>query len=578
MITSRSERDLLDLLRTVPVFDALTEDELRHIARSPGTREIPYNAGQMVVREGEPADCMYLILEGDAEVSIKNMQGQEVVVARLEPGNFFGEQALLPGGSGRRNASVKATKTMKVVRVAKSEVLKGVERKTDLSEEFYEMLRWEQQRSNLLRSMRLFQTLTPADYEFMHEWSKVVKFDAGDMVFREGGEDGFLWVVYDGDVDLFVLDPEGRVREIATLRKGNFLGEESVLPGHAPRYLTNARASTNATLIRIARDMMRRIFFRDTKIANALETLVRARVAAVDKIIAAAANPGAAIAGLKELYRPTSAAQRPSDSGEMARSSEEERLRRALREREFILFFQPQVAADSGRIVGLEALLRWSHPERGILLPSHFLPLAEESGLIIPIGEWALHEACRLAREWQEKGYHPVPVGVNISAAQLQRTDLYETVSRILTDTQLPPRLLELEFREDTINAGGKELADMLSHLGVRLSIDDFGAGDASLTRLRRLDINKLKVDRSLVRGVAADEADRELARAIISMGHCLNMGVLAQGVETREQLQLLLGDKCDMVQGYLFGQALPGAKVPNLLKAGRAVQVEPGD
>jgi len=240
-------------------------------------------------------------------------------------------------------------------------------------------------------------------------------------------------------------------------------------------------------------------------------------------------------------------------------------LRYALERDELALHYQPQLGIAGGRIVGMEALIRWRHPDRGAVSPAEFIPLAEESGLIVPIGEWVLRSACAQARAWRDlPGSPDLTVAVNISARQFHGRDLPGVVERILAQTGLPPGNLELEVTE-SVAMRDVELTvavlEKLKEIGVKLSIDDFGTGYSSLNYLKRFPIDKLKVDQSFVRNLTTDANDVAIAGAIIALGHSLKLKVIAEGVETRGQLDLLRRYGCDEMQGYLFSRPVAAAE-----------------
>ncbi|HCI13686.1 MAG: hypothetical protein A2063_07780 [Gallionellales bacterium GWA2_60_142] len=246
-------------------------------------------------------------------------------------------------------------------------------------------------------------------------------------------------------------------------------------------------------------------------------------------------------------------------------------LRNALNNREFLLHFQPQVDIGGERIVGVEALVRWQHPELGLIPPGRFIPLAERSGLIIPIGEWVLQEACRQAQAWREQG-HALAMAVNLSALQFKRGTLVDTVTRVLHQTGLPAELLELELTESIllqdIDIAIRTLHS-LKDMGVKLSIDDFGTGYSSLTYLKRLAVDKLKIDQSFVRDLTEDADSAAIVRAIIQLGHTMQLKVIAEGVEKDEQLAFLRNYGCDEVQGYLYSRPVPAVEFVKLLERG---------
>ena len=251
----------------------------------------------------------------------------------------------------------------------------------------------------------------------------------------------------------------------------------------------------------------------------------------------------------------------------------ESALRQALDRHEFLLHYQPKVDLASGRIVGCEALVRWHHPERGLVSPADFIPLAEETGLIIPLGLWVLMEACRQARVWQQQGFDRFSVAVNLSARQFHRGDLEKVLEEVLRDIQLPPDLLELELTESMVMQApetAKRTMLALKDLGVSLSLDDFGTGYSSLNYLRRFPVDCLKIDRSFIRDVVTDPAGASMVASIIDIAHNLGLSTVAEGVETEEQLAFLRGCGCDVLQGYLFSPPLPASQFAALLQEGR--------
>ncbi|MBI2959969.1 MAG: EAL domain-containing protein [Betaproteobacteria bacterium] len=252
----------------------------------------------------------------------------------------------------------------------------------------------------------------------------------------------------------------------------------------------------------------------------------------------------------------------------------EQSLRQALEREEFTLYYQPKVSLKNGNIVGAEALLRWRHPERGLVLPERFIHLAEETGLIVPIGEWALREACVQNSLWQKEGLHPVTVSVNFSARQFRHDILVKSVSRILAETGLDPSHLEMELTESIIMHDAEAAIATLRELkalGVSLSIDDFGTGYSSLSYLKDLPIDTLKIDRAFVRDITQGQSDdRVLARAIVSLGHSLGLKVIAEGVENKVQLAFLRKHRCDEVQGFYFSKPVPPEEFSKLLRAAK--------
>lgn len=247
----------------------------------------------------------------------------------------------------------------------------------------------------------------------------------------------------------------------------------------------------------------------------------------------------------------------------------ENNLRKALERDELLLHYQPQVDLNSGAIVGVEALVRWQQAESGLISPAKFIPLAEETGLILPIGEWVLRTACAQNKAWQQAGLPPMRVAVNLSGQQFQQRNLIETVRRILIETGLGAEYLELELTESILMQKLEIITSVLLELntmGIQISVDDFGTGYSSLSYLKRFPISKLKVDRSFVSDITTDPDDAAITTAIINMAHSLKLKVVAEGVETADQLAFLKSLKCDGMQGYFFSRPLPAKEITELL------------
>jgi EAL domain-containing protein (putative c-di-GMP-specific phosphodiesterase class I) len=247
----------------------------------------------------------------------------------------------------------------------------------------------------------------------------------------------------------------------------------------------------------------------------------------------------------------------------------ENELRAAIEKHQFVLHYQPKVDMRTGLIVGMEALVRWRHPERGLVAPSDFIPFAEETGLIVPLGNWVLREACRQTREWQKRGIRGLVMAVNISGVQFQQHDLVESVAEALEAAELPSSFLELEITESVVMQNAAEAIVMLEQLhkmGVGLSIDDFGTGYSSLNYLKRFPIDKLKIDQSFIRDISVDADDAAIVQAIIAMAHGLRLRVVAEGVENERQVDFLRALDNDEYQGFYYSKPLSAPEVERRL------------
>jgi diguanylate cyclase (GGDEF)-like protein/PAS domain S-box-containing protein len=255
------------------------------------------------------------------------------------------------------------------------------------------------------------------------------------------------------------------------------------------------------------------------------------------------------------------------------RQSIESGLHSALDRREFELFYQPMMNLKTGAIVGAEALIRWRHPDRGLVEPAQFVPIAEDCGLIKPIGRWVLHEACRQAQAWQDAGLRPIPVSVNISAVEFRSKGFLENIVDILRETRLDPRYLEIELTESVLMAhveATNSVLHALKTLGVQLAIDDFGTGWSSLSYLRHFPIDALKVDKTFVQEITSGSSSAPIVSAVISMGRSLKRRVVAEGVETRDQLAFLQAEDCNEGQGFYFSRPLVAQQFARVLETGK--------
>jgi EAL domain-containing protein (putative c-di-GMP-specific phosphodiesterase class I) len=245
-------------------------------------------------------------------------------------------------------------------------------------------------------------------------------------------------------------------------------------------------------------------------------------------------------------------------------------LRGALARKEFLVHYQPKIDVASGKVTGFEALLRWRHPEFGLLSPSEFVPVLEETDLIVPVGEWVLQTVCDQIAYWNVRGLTPRPVAVNLSARQFRMENLDGMVARIIAATGIDPSLLELELTETLLMHDPEQAVKTLRNLeryGVRLAVDDFGTGYSSLAYLKRFPIDALKIDRAFIHDATTNPEDAAITLAIINLGHSLGLKVVAEGVETEEQLEFLRANGCDQMQGFFFSPAISAEDVEALMR-----------
>lgn len=247
----------------------------------------------------------------------------------------------------------------------------------------------------------------------------------------------------------------------------------------------------------------------------------------------------------------------------------ENQMRKAIENKQFALYYQPQIDLLTGRCYSVEALVRWNHPERGLLLPDHFISIAEQSGLIVPLGEWILKTACQQNYQWQQMGFKPVRIAVNISRQQFETDQLIPTIKAILAETHLPAHLLELELSENMIISNQNTIDKIceLKKLGVAIALDDFGTGYSSLCYLKKIPLDRIKIDKSFIKNINISPDDEAFIRAIIAIARSLNLQVTAEGVESEMQTQFLLDNQCHEVQGFLFGRGLDAKQTGEYLK-----------
>ncbi len=242
----------------------------------------------------------------------------------------------------------------------------------------------------------------------------------------------------------------------------------------------------------------------------------------------------------------------------------------AISNNELELFYQPYIELPSKKIIAIEALVRWNHPEMGILLPEKFIPFAEETGLIISIDEWVLHTAINQNKEWQKAGYYPVRIAVNLSAREFHRKEIFSTIQNCLQESSLCPEFLEIEITETTAMLNIEYTIDLLNKLnkmGIKIAIDDFGTGYCSLIYLKKFPIHALKINHQFIKDISINEGNAALVSSVINMAHNLGLKVIAESVETIEQMKLLENMGCDLMQGFLFSKPIPPKQIPLLLQ-----------
>lgn len=267
-------RASVDLLRQVPIFGSLSPDELQRVVDAPANGVVSYRAGELIVAENDVANCMYIVLDGAVDVRITAVGGREITIATLKAGEFFGEQALLPGSTGRRNATVRALSDCRLFRIGKGDVALGLAKTEDFSlSGVPEEANDEDRVRMLLRSVRLFRSLSPRDLERVGEWTETVAFDDGDIILREAEEGDFMYVVLDGAVEVFVMDDDGKIVVLGRLTAGHYFGEQALLPGGTGKRNANVRADGRTTLVRVAKRYFQLIVNHDNKLMLALKAV-----------------------------------------------------------------------------------------------------------------------------------------------------------------------------------------------------------------------------------------------------------------------------------------------------------------
>lgn len=361
--------------------------------------------------------------------------------------------------------------------------------------------------------------------------------------------------------------------EVECVQGGNGTCVETALR-FGPHVLLVDEDSTHTSIVKLCRTLKRSELIDSLPVVACVSDISTGRVerleqAGVVEILVAPTHPAIIVHCLKRLERTGALQESGSQPGSMSRWASERAafeasLREAEQRGELAVCYQPRVDAADGALLGMECLVRWNHPQFGCVPPDQFIPLAEETGLIVSIGEWVLREACHQTQTWRDQGFPDVRVSVNLSAVQFQDADLFGTVQRALKDSGLPAQWLELEVTESTLMGDPSATAltlENLKSLGVHLSIDDFGTGYSSLSYLKRFPIDALKIDRSFVDEVTTNPDDAAIATAIVLMGHSLRLRVVGEGVETTDQQTLLRLLGCDEIQGYLISPPVPAGR-----------------
>lgn len=280
-------RQHIELLRKIPIFGSLTDSDLQRILTSPANGVVDYGPMEDIIHEDEIADCMYVILEGTVDVRIRAVAGREITIATLKTGDFFGEQALLPGASGKRNASVRSLQRARLFRISKSDVLYGVRAGNDQApiEEDLSKLPEEERVKRLLRSNRLFRSLTEKDFANLAQWAEIASFDAGEMILRETDVGDFMYILLDGSVEVFIVDDDGKVVILATLSRGHYFGEQALLPHGSGYRNANVRAGGRVSLVKVAKEYFRLLLSRDNKLMLALKVIGEAQRKKITEVL-----------------------------------------------------------------------------------------------------------------------------------------------------------------------------------------------------------------------------------------------------------------------------------------------------
>ncbi|GAB2182112.1 hypothetical protein DLREEDagrD3_23350 [Denitratisoma sp. agr-D3] len=528
-----------------------------------------FSAGQVIFAMGQPGDVMYIVKSGKAEIRVGDR-----VFACIEAGGTLGEMALLDDEV--RSASAIALTDCEVVAVNKERLLALVRKEPLVA---LEMTRSMVQR---LRSMNYH-----AQYDLLTNLPNRTLFREScqrsmQRAIRLGRRVGLLHL----DLDHFenINDSLGYAEADKLLAEVAFRLQSVV---RTTDVLARLGADEFALVVDVARG--------EAELATCAERLMAALAEPFDSSgapvyltasIGIAFDPGD-LHDVETLLKNADTAMHAAKSGGRNRYAffstdlsdqalEFLTLKNALREaisrNQLSLHYQPRVDLRSGRIVGVEALMRWHHPEMGFISPARFIPIAEEAGLMLSLGEWALWEGCRQQKQWMDAGIAPHHMAINLSARQMDQGDLVDMVATILAECGLPGDRLELEITESALMGNLGAVVEKLSEFrakGIAIALDDFGTGYSSLSYLKRFPLDFMKIDQSFVRGIPADQDDVAITRTIIALARNLGLKTVVEGIETAEQLAFAKAEGCDEFQGYLFSKPLPADQVEVLLRGG---------
>lgn len=523
--------------------------------------------GEAILEAGKSGNCMFIIISGDALIKVG-----ETVLETVGKGGVVGEMAMLDDSP--RSASVVASTHCEIVPIDRERCFSLFHQKPVFATELMRLI------AQRLRAMNFFADHDPMTRlpnrahleEHLHHILNKAKRNKAVIAVMAIDLDGFR-VINDllGNAigDSLMNDAAARLR--ATVRTADFVarigGDEFAIVLDNVSDVDNAMALAQKIIKEMARPFPLPGY--DAELSPSIGVSYYPQDGDDGKTLLKTANAAASRAKEQgahayQFFSPELNAQ----ALEMLTITN--RLRFALEHEEFVLHYQPRIDLLSGKVSGVEALIRWNDPQNGMISPGVFIPLAEKKGLIGAIGEWVLKEACRQIKEWQSAGEPPLLVAVNISVEQLRNTSFPASIGGILRAANLSAQCMELEVTESTAmnDVENTMIAlKVLNDMGIALAIDDFGTGYSSLSHLKRFPATYLKIDQSFVRGIPSDHNDVAIVKTIIGMAKNLGMRLIAEGVETREQLEFLKKEGCHEAQGYLFSKPLPPNELARFLR-----------